>query len=217
MSVRSPFLAPVFAVLLAGGPAGAAEPVNAGQPTAFFAEEAPTTLYRFEARIHIDEASLESGVVRTHTCHYNLDPIDRVDIVFAADRVHAPRVVSHQGIGAVHAGAHEVRLERVSRGASICIDLQSRSLEREAAGWVLRGGPLQRRFLDSFHPMAVHGTVVLETPRLRFAAMEPAARPGWEITAGPQEVAYRGHVAGLLRTAIHFDEAQAFAMRREAD
>jgi hypothetical protein len=201
----------VCLAVLAAAPLQAAAPVNAGLPTAFFAEPAPDTLYRFETRIHIDDSSLETGVVRTHTCHYNLDPIDRVDIVFAADRVRSIKVVSSHGIGTVSAGPSEVRLEKVSRGAGICIDLTSRSLEREGGGWVLSGGPLQRRFLDTFHPMAVEGTVILETPRLRYRAMEPAAQPGWEIRAGNGLVAYRGHFAGLLRTRIQFDTVSALA------
>lgn len=207
----------LLAVLLSASTLQAAGPIGAADPLTFFDEAVPDTLYRFEADITIDEHSLETGVVTTHTCHFNLDPIDRVEIVFARERLQDLDIVSHQGIGMVGRDGHLVSLREVTRGASICISVRTRSLERNDQGFVLKGGPLQRRFLDSWHPMAMRGTVHLGTDKLIYRAMEPASQPGWQVAVAPGRIDYGGYFAGILRTEIRFDQLRALAANTPAE
>ena len=197
--------------LLLASAVHAAGPIGISDPLTFFDETVPETLYRFEADITIDEHSLETGLVTTNTCHFNLDPIDRVEIVFARERLHDLDIVSYEGIGTVSRDGHMVSMRDVTRGASICISVRTRSLERVDDGYVLKGGPLQRRFLDSFHPMAMRGTVHLGTDKLVYRAMEPASQPGWLIELKPGRIDYGGYFAGILRTEIRFDQVRALA------
>lgn len=186
-------------------------PIGSNDPLTFFEGVAPESLYRFEAEIVINELSLETGLVDTHTCHHNLDPIDRVEIMFSKDRLNDLEIVSHQGIGQVSRNEHLVSLRDVTRGASICIFVRTRSLEPLGEGYVLKGGPLQRRFLDSFHPMMMHGTVHLGTHQLAFNSMSPDRQPGWTIDVGPGRIEYGGFFAGTLQTEIRFDRIRALA------
>lgn len=138
---------PIRTLTLAGGlllasTAHATGPIGTSDPLIFFDEALRETLYRFEADITIDEHSLETGLVTTNTCHFNLDPIDRVEILFACERLHDLDIVSHDGIGTVARNGHLVSLRDVARGASICISVLTRSLERIDDGYVLKGGPL---------------------------------------------------------------------------
>jgi hypothetical protein len=195
----------LFSAVQAAGPIGTSDPLT------FFDEAVPETLYRFEADVTIDEHSLETGLVATNTCHFNLDPIDRVEILFARERLHDLDIVSHDGIGTVVRDGHLVSLRDVTRGASICISVRTRSLERIEDGYVLKGGPLQRRFLDSLHPMAMRGTVHLGTDKLVYRTMEPANQPGWQVELKPGRIDYGGYFAGILRTEIRFDQIRALA------
>ncbi len=199
------------AILLLLAPAHAAGPIGAHDPLTFFDEAIPDTLYRFEADITIDEHSLETGVVNTHTCHFNLDPIDRVEIMFSRERLQDLDIVSYEGIGSVSRDGHLVSLREVSRGATICISLRTRSLERVDNGFVLKGGPLQRRFLDSFHPMAMSGRVHLGTNQLVFQTMTPTSQAGWRVDSQPGRIEYGGYFAGTLQTEIHFEQVRALA------
>lgn len=200
-----------IASLLLTAPTLAAGPIGPNDPLTFFEEIVPDTLYRFEANIVIDELSLETGLVNTHTCHHNLDPIDRVEIMFSRDRLEDLEIVSHHGIGEVSRNEHLVSLRNVSRGAGICIFVRTRSLEVAGDGYILKGGPLQRRFLDSFHPMMMQGTVHLGTHQLAFRSMSPANQPGWAVNVSQGRIEYGGYFAGTLQTEIHFDRVRAVA------
>ena len=83
--------------------------------------------YRYESRVQITADSLQTGIVRLTTCHRQLDPIARIDIVFNKDRVQTIDVISNEGVGQVQVDDGTVALTDVQRNGSICIALSSRA------------------------------------------------------------------------------------------
>jgi hypothetical protein len=110
--------------------------------------------YSYESRVKITPASLESGSVQIATCHYQLDPIRKVVIVFNPNRIQAIAVKSLDKMASAEVKNNQVVLTDVERGASICIDLQSKALDQVGVSqYRLNAGPLMRRYLDGYLPI----------------------------------------------------------------
>lgn len=120
-----------------------------------FLDQRPDPLaYRYEATAYIDALSLQTGVVRLHTCHYQLDPNRRVVVVFNPDRVRHMEVLESSGIERAWVEGHQLEMKNVQRGGHVCVALHSKALEPAGDGrWQLHAGPLMRRYLDGYLPM----------------------------------------------------------------
>ncbi len=138
--------------------------------------------YRYESKVTISSASLESGLVEIQTCHKQLDPIRKVVIVFNKDRIRDIQVRSLDGIAMAEVRDNRVTLTEVQKGGSICIDLQSRALDSLGNGlYQLNAGPLMRRLFDGYLPMSA--TMKFSWPNKLFAVQEtkPTSQDGVSI------------------------------------
>ena len=135
--------------------------------------------YRYESHVRISPESLQTGRVQLSTCHYQLDPIRKVVIAFNKDRLHALQVVRAEGIEKVEIDRHLVVLTQVSRGASICIDLDSKALDTiDQDSWRLQAGPLMRRYLDGYLPMTADLHLYWNKGLLEIKETDPSPQPG---------------------------------------
>ncbi len=135
--------------------------------------------YAYDSRVMISEESFHSGVVSLQTCHRKLDPIRKIVIAFNPKRLMALEIVSAEGVGTVEVKGHHVEMTNVTRGASICINLQSKALDRvDDQTYRLQAGPLMRRYLDGYLPMQAN--LRFEWPRnsLRLKSTNPAPQEG---------------------------------------
>jgi hypothetical protein len=135
--------------------------------------------YAYDSRVRIDEESFHSGVVSLQTCHRKLDPIRKIVIAFNPKRLMALEIASAEGVGTVEVKGHRVEMTNVTRGASICINLQSKALDRvDDQTYRLQAGPLMRRYLDGYLPMQAN--LRFEWPRnsLRLKSTNPAPQEG---------------------------------------
>ena len=159
--------------------------------------------YSYESRVKITAASLESGSVQIATCHYQLDPIRKVVIVFNPNRIQAIAVKSIDRMASAEVKNNQVVLTDVERGASICIDLQSRALDQVGAGqYRLNAGPLMRRYLDGYLPMAAKIRVDWPTNMLAVERTTPSEKEGIEVVQGNDGVQLNMIFAGKMTAQI---------------
>ena len=159
--------------------------------------------YSYESRVKITPASLESGSVQIATCHYQLDPIRKVVIVFNPDRIQAIAVKSVDKMASAEVKNNQVVLTDVERGASICIDLQSKALDQVGAGqYRLNAGPLMRRYLDGYLPMAAKIRVDWPANMLTVNKTTPSEEEGIQVVQGNDGVQLNMIFAGKMTARI---------------
>ena len=159
--------------------------------------------YSYESRVKITAASLESGSVQIATCHYQLDPIRKVVIVFNPNRIQAIVVKSIDKMASAEVKNNQVVLTDVERGASICIDLQSKALDQVGAGqYRLNAGPLMRRYLDGYLPMAAKIRVDWPTNMLTVEKTAPSEKEGIQVVQGNDGVQLNMIFAGKMTAQI---------------
>ena len=159
--------------------------------------------YSYESRVKITAASLESGSVQIATCHYQLDPIRKVVIVFNPNRIQAIAVKSIDKMASAEVKNNQVVLTDVERGASICIDLQSKALDQVGAGqYRLNAGPLMRRYLDGYLPMAAKIRVDWPTNMLTVEKTAPSEKEGIQVVQGNDGVQLNMNFAGKMTAQI---------------
>ena len=159
--------------------------------------------YSYESRVKITPASLESGSVQIATCHYQLDPIRKVVIVFNPDRIQAIAVKSIDKMASAEVKNNQVVLTDVERGASICIDLQSKALDQVGAGqYRLNAGPLMRRYLDGYLPMAAKIRVDWPANMLTVDKTTPSEKEGIQVVQGNDGVQLDMIFAGKMTARI---------------
>jgi len=159
--------------------------------------------YSYESRVKITAASLASGSVEIATCHYQLDPIRKVVIVFNPDRIQAIAVKSIDKMASAEVKNNQVVLTDVERGASICIDLQSKALDQVGAGqYRLNAGPLMRRYLDGYLPMAAKIRVDWPANMLTVNKTTPSEEEGIQVVQGNDGVQLNMIFAGKMTARI---------------
>jgi hypothetical protein len=159
--------------------------------------------YSYESRVKITAASLESGSVQIATCHYQLDPIRKVVIVFNPNRIQAIAVKSIDKMASTEVKNNQVVLTDVERGASICIDLQSKALDQVGTGqYRLNAGPLMRRYLDGYLPMAAKIRVDWPTNMLTVEKTAPSEKEGIQVVQGNDGVQLNMIFAGKMTAQI---------------
>ncbi len=159
--------------------------------------------YAYDSRVRIDEDSFHSGVVSLQTCHRKLDPIRKIVIAFNPKRLMALEIVSAEGVGTVEVKGHHVEMTNVTRGASICINLQSKALDRlDQDTYRLQAGPLMRRYLDGYLPMQAN--LRFEWPRnsLRLKSTNPAPQAGVRLLSADNNAELDIIFAGRLLANI---------------
>ena len=169
----------------------------------YLKERPDPNAYSYESRVKITAASLESGSVQIATCHYQLDPIRKVVIVFNPGRIQAIAVKSIDKMASAEVKNNQVVLTDVERGASICIDLQSKALDQVGAGqYRLNAGPLMRRYLDGYLPMAAKIRVDWPSNMLTVEKTTPSEKEGIQVVQGNDGVQLNMIFAGKMTAQI---------------
>ena len=151
----------------------------------FLKERPDPGAYSFQSRVKITPLSLETGSVDIATCHIQLDPIRKVVIVFNPERVQAIAVKSMTKVASAEIKGNQVTLTDVERGATVCIDLRSRALDKISdSTYQLNAGPLMRRYFDGYLPMSAQLRV--DWPKDMFAVQStlPEKKEGVQVFEG---------------------------------
>jgi hypothetical protein len=159
--------------------------------------------YHYDSRVRISEESFDSGIVSLQTCHRKLDPIRKIVIAFNPKRLVALEIVSAEGVETVEVKGHHIEMTNVTRGASICIDLQSRALDRiDGSTYRLQAGPLMRRYLDGYLPMQANLRFEWPKNSLRLKSTNPLPQPGVHLVTEDSSAALQVIFAGRLLANI---------------
>ncbi len=150
--------------------------------------------------IEITESSLIHGWVRLRQCHYNLDPVPELEIVYSPERIRDLKILSADKVGESRVSGPKIQISEIARGGQICISAESRALRRQGGNrYMLQNGPYMRRFLDGYYPMQISMHLSLpETIRLMEA--EPKSQPGMEVDIREQSASLKGWFEGILYT-----------------
>ena len=126
--------------------------------------------------------SLDSGWVELRQCQGNLDPIDRVEIVYRYRAMRNLRVLSSRDVGSVRVASGAVQMTQVGAAAEVCIVAEVQVLRPAGEGrFVVQSGPFHRRFLDGYYPVRLDYRVVFPQGLLLLEEIQPAGQPGFEV------------------------------------
>jgi hypothetical protein len=104
---------------------------------------------------------------------------------------------------------NRVTLTDVERGASICIDLESRALDKVSSEqYTLNAGPLMRRYFDGYLPMSAVLRVDWPKNMLMLEKTFPVAQDGVQIAQGIDGVQLDMIFAGKMTAQIHLKKPQ---------
>lgn len=130
----------------------------------------------------IPNHAIHSGWVEIDQCHEQLDPISAVEVVYRYKEMRGLRITRYKHIGKAWVDGQSIQLEDVEKGALLCIQAEARILYKQDNGrFILRNGPFQRRFLDSYFPMHVSMTIRYPAHLLFLSKITPTKQPGFEI------------------------------------
>lgn len=170
--------------------------------------------YFYESRVNITPSSLESGSVDIATCHRQLDPIRKVVIIFNVDRIQTINIKNFDRMGSAEVIDNEVILTDVARGASICIDLKSKALDRLGMGqYKLNAGPLMRRYFDGYLPMSATLSVNWPANMLMVEKTVPTAKDGIKVEKNNQGIKLDMIFAGKMTAQIYLKQPQLVSQR----
>jgi hypothetical protein len=169
----------------------------------FLAVHPDPNAYHYTSRVKITAESLESGVVQLTTCHHQLDPIRKIVIAFNPNRLRDLQIRSANGMSGVEVKGHHVVMTDVTRGANICIDLQSKALDRiDDTTYRLQAGPLMRRYFDGYLPMQARLKFEWPADRMALKQTNPAPQPGVRLVQDSDTVELDITFAGRLLANI---------------
>jgi hypothetical protein len=152
----------------------------------------------------IKQSSIDTGWINLDQCHENLDKIQRVQIVYNADRIRGLRITEQRNIGEARVEGHTVQLTDVKDNARVCINAESRALAIDEDGtYILQNGPFMRKFLDGYFPMRV--TIDIQLPdNLRYIDIEPSEQEGFKVISKKDRLQLDTWFEGRLVTKIKF-------------
>ncbi|MDG4867828.1 alpha/beta hydrolase [Guyparkeria sp. 1SP6A2] len=185
--------------------------VNEGDLVFLDASPEPGAPPGLEKRIHLTAESLKTGWAGMEQCHYNLDPVPAVEVVYQGARTRAIEITRSEGVGTAVVEGDSIQMRDIRKGATLCVRAESKALEALPgdAGFLLENGPFMRRFLDGYYPMQVE--LVIEWPAglLELVETGPAEQPGHAVAQNDHSVTIRAHFEGRLVSQVRLEGRSA--------
>lgn len=146
--------------------------------------------------------SLENGWVKMQQCHEHLDIIPRAEVLYSSLKIRALKITTAVNIEKAWVDKNSVQLQNVQQGARLCVEADSKTLERNPDGsYTLYSGPFMRRFLDGFFPMRV--SMDLRLPKeIQFVGISPPEQSGFRVNQHAAGVHFDAWFEGKLFTQI---------------
>lgn len=180
--------------------------VNEGE-LKFLAAAPAKPVHHHHNLIVIGDSTLRDGWAQLIQCHQNLDRVPAAQIMFSRERTRGLEITYQHGIGRAWVEGNSVQLKDVGPDAWLCISAASRALHDNLDGtWSLKNGPFMRKFLDGYYPIHVSMDVLIESPRIRFDRIQPAAQTGFRVWQAPGEVGFDAWFEGRLSTELRFSQ-----------
>jgi len=171
----------------------------------FLPEPPAKPVHHHSNQIYISEESLTSGWVMLNHCHFLLDPVAAVQIVFHADNIRNIDITESLGIDRSWVEENRVELEGVGKDAKLCLSTHSKALHISEKGYELKNGPYMRRFFDGYYPMQI--SIEISHPKsLLLVETQPMAQTGFKISNSGTVIKANGWFEGKLYTRFRFSK-----------
>lgn len=152
--------------------------------------------------------SVQSGWVAITQCHEALDAVPDAEVVYRFKQMRGLRVTEAVNIGRVWVEGQSVQLKDVGERARLCTGLEANILNRQGEGrYLLRYGPFQRRFLDSYFPMHIILDVDYSNSLLELEAITPEASEGLVLSHAGKQLELEAWFRGKLYIQLQFLKA----------
>lgn len=188
----------------------AAQSVNSGELKFVEANKIDTRFdYHMTNRIDFLPNSLTDGWLSLQQCHYNLDAVKALEIVYAADKTRNLTIHSQKYIGQAKVEGNSLQLTNIKGSAQICVSAETRGLERiNTQQWQLKRGPFMRRYLDGYYPMQVSLEVDWRQQPIQLTNSQPVVQTG--VVIQQSDDYYKGtyQFEGKLHPHLIFEAAK---------
>lgn len=176
--------------------------VNEGE-LHFLTQQPDEPVHFHQNEVWLEASSLSSGWARLRQCHDHLDPVGRLQITFAPERVKDLKIEESQKIESAWVQGHTIQVRNIERGARLCLSAKTRSVKDVGDGYyVISNGPFMRRFLDGFYPMRLSMELHYPSSLVEVVSVTPEAQEGFTITDKPGLLRYDALFEGELRASI---------------
>ncbi len=199
---RAPALA--VALLLATATLHAADEINEGE-LHFLTKPPAEAVHHHHKHVVITSESLRTGWIVNRQCHYNLDQVGAMEVVFTPGRVRALDITRAENIETAWVEGSSVQLKNVGPNAVLCLSSENRVLANDAQSglYTLTSGPYMRRFLDGYFPMRV--SLILEYPAALLSLKDMAPTdPDLKVVRVPGQVRVDTLFEGRLLLTLRF-------------
>jgi hypothetical protein len=124
----------------------------------------PQPIHYHHKHLTLSTDSLISGWADHQQCHYRLDPVAALEVVFKKEHVRKLAIRRAEHIGRAWIEDSSVQLQDVGPDAVLCIASESRVVRHDAPSgrYTLNSGPYMRRYLDGYFPLQL--TLVVDYP-----------------------------------------------------
>ena len=170
-------------------------------------EKAP---HLHSTHVFISEESLKTGWVTAKQCHYNLDQVSALQVVFSPRRIRRIEILQADNIGRAWVEGASVQVTHVGKNAVLCILSENFAIKHNTVErtYEWHGGPYMRRFLDGYFPMQVKLAIDYPPDRLRLESIDPGTLR-FKTVAQPGLIRLDALFEGRLDITIRFADAGA--------
>ena len=170
-------------------------------------EKAP---HLHSTHVFISEESLKTGWVTAKQCHYNLDQVSALQVVFSPRRIRRIEILQADNIGRAWVEGASVQVTHVGKNAVLCILSENFAIKHNTVErtYEWHGGPYMRRFLDGYFPMQVKLAIDYPPDRLRLESIDPGTLR-FKTVAQPGLIRLDALFEGRLDITIRFADTDA--------
>jgi len=160
--------------------------------------------------VFITEDSLKSGWVTAKQCHYHLDQVSALQVVFNERRVRRIEILQADNIERAWVQGASVQVTNVGKDAVLCLRSENLAIKRNQAerSYEWHGGPYMRRFLDGFFPMQVKLAIDYPADTIRLESIDPGSLR-FKTVAQPGLIRLDALFEGKLDITIRFTDIDA--------
>lgn len=160
--------------------------------------------------VFISDESLKTGWVTAKQCHYHLDQVSALQVVFNKSRVRRIEILQADNIERAWVEDASVQVTNIGKNAVLCILSENRAIKRDAADgtYEWHGGPYMRRFLDGYFPMQVKLAIDYPPDLVRLESIDPGALR-FKTVAQPGLIRLDALFEGRLDINIRFIDTSA--------
>lgn len=176
-----------------------------GEQLEFMAPDTSQPIPFSHTWLSLSSRSVQSGWIDIVQCHEGLDAVPDAEVVYRFKQMRRLRVTEVGNIGLARVAGQSVQLKEVGKGARLCVELEAKVLNRqEDGGYLLRYGPFQRRFLDSYFPMHVVLEVDYSGSMLKLDTLRPEPTKGFSLIETGNRLLLEGWFRGKLTIDMLF-------------